>query len=211
MNLEKKEHSFIKEEYNIREKLSKREKSSFTEENKKERFNLLPILDRKQELAINPFSDEWEKRYYKILFDFDYKEENIKSLCINFLEGLEWNFQYYISGCNDWTWYYKYNYPPLLKDLLIYTPYFDTNFIKKTTTEAVHPLVQLSYVLPKTSLDLIPENLKQFLLTNHKDWYDSNYSIQTSFCKYFWESHINLPEINIEELKGIVDNYLITN
>ena len=209
----KNEESWIKNEYEIRDKMSKKHIPNITEENKKERLNFLPILDRKLEKIINPFEKDWEKRYYKILLDFDPNEQNIKNLCINYLEGLEWNYEYYISGCRDWNWHYKYNYPPLLKDLITYTPYFDTTFLNLKTNginNSVHPLVQLSYVLPKESLDLIPEKLKNKLVNDKKEWYNSNFKLHTSFCKYFWESHIDLPEINILELKNIVNNYLIS-
>lgn len=209
-NLCNNEHRWLKEEYIIREKMGKKHIPNISEENKKDRLNLLPILDRKIEKIICPEETEWEIRYYKLLFNFNYEEENLKKLCINYLEGLEWNYEYYINGCKDWNWSYKYNYPPLLKDLLVYTPYFQTNFLNYKNENSLHPLVQLSYVLPKECLGLIPEILKNNILENNNDWYKENYELHTSFCKYFWECHIDLPEIEISKLKNIVNNYLIS-
>ena len=139
------------------------------------------------------------------MFDVEITEERKKQICVNYLEGLEWTMKYYTSGCPDWRWSYKYNYPPLLTDLIHYVPYFDIEFISKNNSTAVSPLVQLSYVLPFQSLHLLPEKLYKGLTKEHSDWYKADCDFVWAFCKYFWESHVELPDININELEKFVE------
>jgi 5'-3' exoribonuclease 2 len=163
------------------------------------------MREREIETYINPNEKGWESRYYRELFDIEINDMRRKEICINYLEGLEWTMKYYTSGCPDWEWTYKYDYPPLLCDLIKYVPYFDTTFITaKPNSKPVSPLVQLSYVLPRSSMYLLPDNVHRALLKSHPEWYGNNYPLAWAFCKYIWEAHVKLPEIDIKELKEII-------
>jgi 5'-3' exoribonuclease 1 len=169
----------------------------------------LPMTDRVVELYINPGESSWEARYYRLLFDISSdEEERKKEICLNYLEGLEWTYKYYKSDCVDWRWTYKYDYPPLLIDLIKYIPYFDSQYFNVCHNLPVTPYVQLSYVLPKQSLHLIPNNFGEILLKENPEWYVDNCDFQWAFCKYFWESHVKLPEIDINELEIFMREHL---
>jgi 5'-3' exonuclease len=112
--------------------------------------------------------------------------------------------KYYSGNCPDWRWCYKYNYPPLLEDLIHHIPYFEQTFIGKNENKAVTPLTQLCYVLPRPALSLLPGELSYKLITKHGDLYRTDYEFTWAFCKYFWEAHVNLPEINIEDLENFL-------
>lgn len=174
----------------------------------------LPSKSRDIENYINPIDDGWEHRYYKSLFNIDIDDTRRKQICINYLEGLEWTIKYYSSDCKNWRWKYNYDYPPLLSDLIKYIPYFDTVFIEDMSTQInngpINELTQLCYVLPNKSLNLLAENIKYKLLELHPEWYSNNFNIKWAFCKYFWESNVELTDINIEELENILrkTNYL---
>jgi 5'-3' exonuclease len=114
--------------------------------------------------------------------------------------------KYYTSGCADWRWSYNYNYPPLLVDLIEHVPYFETEFVKLKPANPVAPLVQLCYVLPRASLELLPRDLHEKLLKKHSDWYESECDFIWAYCKYFWESHVLLPEIDIDELEEFIND-----
>jgi 5'-3' exonuclease len=165
-------------------------------------YDSLPTHERTIEKFINPFKDNWENRYYKSLFFTDITNDTKKEICTNYLEGLEWSMKYYISGCPDWRWTYKYHYPPLLKDLIHYIPYLDKNFISnKLNLNPVTEMVQLCYVLPKHSLYLLPEKLHNYLIRQKSYWYEDDCEFLWAYCKYFWESHVLLPDIDINELE----------
>ena len=165
------------------------------------------MIDRRTETYINPNESGWEERYYDVLLNMEYTEENIKKVAKNYLEGLEWTYKYYTQGCCDWSWKYKYNYPPLFKDLVKVAPYFNTEYHDCTkVTNPISPLVQLSYVLPRDSLDLLPNQITTQLLKEQSNNYKEDYDIEWSFCKYFWESHVCLPEIDINELNTLIKN-----
>ena len=140
----------------------------------------------------------------KELLGIEINDVRRKQISINYLEGLEWNFKYYNEGCPDWKWKYNYKYPPLLEDLYKFIPYFDTEFINKKVDDPVRPLVQLSYVLPRNSLHLLPPSIYEKLIIHHSEWYRLDYDILWAYCKYFWESHIVLPSIDIKVLEKLI-------
>ena len=195
------ELEYVKEEYGLREKASKR---AMYDNNDKDDMNLIPLKDRAVEIYINPNEVGWESRYYQALFGTRINDDRRKEISTNFLEGLEWTFKYYSTGCADWRWAYKYNYPPLFADLIKYVPYFDTTLVLPKEKQPVSPLVQLSYVLPPSSMVLLPVTLKEKLLKEKPDWYVGNYIFHWAFCKFFWEAHVDLPDINVTELEKVV-------
>jgi 5'-3' exonuclease len=125
---------------------------------------------------------------------------------MNYLEGMEWTFKYYSSGCIDWRWSYKYHYPPLLKDLCQFIP--DTrhhDFLQVMEPQPIRDVVQLCYVLPRPSLQLLPRQVHETLSKhpNFNSMYATNHHVNWSFCKFFWESHTEMPDLDIRELEEI--------
>ena len=103
-------------------------------------------------------------------------------------------------------WYYKYHYPPLLEDLVKYIPSFNITLIEEKPYSPIHEYTQLSYVLPKTSLYLLPTKIQKFLTQNYEYLYYENFKIIWHFCRYFWESHIDLPHIDIQLLDKLIQS-----
>ena len=201
--LKNNEHAYIKHEYTIK-KNKKRHYPLKELEDIQYKFLNLPTIDRSVEMYINPNEENWQERYYKALFDIEITEPFKKKICINFLEALEWTFKYYTVGCCDWRWKYDYDYPPLLEDLYKYIPCFDTEFIKDKEEDPIPPLVQLCYVLPIESHKYLPSKI-QTLLKKENKWYSDDFNFKWAFCKYFWESHVELPHIDINELETYID------
>jgi 5'-3' exonuclease len=202
------EEDNMKMETKLRDKREKQLLPDITPDDKFKKFESIPTYDRVIEKYINPYKTNWQYRYYKSLFHIEIDDTRKKQICINYLEGLEWTMKYYTTGCADWRWCYNHHYPPLFSDLLHYIPVFDTEFIKNKPANPVSELVQLCYVLPKESLHLLPEKLYDTLVTEHNDWYRSDCEFLWAYCRYFWESHVELPYIDISELERIVNEFL---
>jgi 5'-3' exonuclease len=202
------EEEFIVKEHRSRNNKERQILPENTPEEKFKKFEATPLYERDIEKFINPVKPNWHSRYYNALFGIKLEQQDkIKDISINYLEGLEWTMKYYTSGCPDWRWKYKYNYPPLLQDLIHVVPVFDKEFVPKKKLNSVSEIVQLCYVLPRSSLNLLPPKLYFELLRRHDDWYKGNCDYVWAYCRYFWESHVEMNNIDIDELeKFIVDN-----
>jgi 5'-3' exonuclease len=198
------EHEFLKTEFKTRDKREKFTLLENTEEQKYAKFEAIPTYERELEKYINPFKDGYRQRYYKSLFKIDIDDTRCKQICTNYLQGLEWTMKYYTESCPDWRWTYQHNYPPLLQDLIKYIPYYETTFIQKNTNIAVDPLVQLCYVLPRQSLKFLPKKIYERLIKEYSDLYPTDCEFNWAFCRYFWESHVELPEIDVDNLETFV-------
>lgn len=198
--LAKQEEEFLKTEAKQRDRQEKNFLPTDTPENTYKKFELIPTYERDTEKFINPYRLYWQSRYYKSLFKINIDDERRTQICVNYLEGLEWTLKYYTTDCPDWRWCYKYEYPPLLEDLHKCVPSFDTELMPHKERLAVSPNVQLSYVLPKSALHLIPGPMGQTIRDQYLHLYPDNCDFVWAYCKYFWESHVELPEINIDEL-----------
>lgn len=217
------EEQYIIDEYGARNKLENGQKyllqiindENVSQEKKIETkiklFNSIPVYDRKKEKSINPFKPGWQNRYYKYLFTNNYVNlYDKRDISINYLEGLEWTLRYYTTGQIDWTWKYKYNYPPLLQDLLRFTPNRTTIFINNINNCNMREITQLCYVLPRKSLNLLPAKLAEALLNKFPEWYVDNdmEHFTWSFCRYFWESHLITPELDVDKFIEIINENL---
>jgi 5'-3' exoribonuclease 1 len=198
------ETEYLKQEHKKRDKKEKYKLPDITAENKIDKFINIPTFDRTVEKYINPYNNNWQSRYYNSLFDMEINEENNKMICMNYLEGLEWTMKYYTTDCCDWRWCYRYNYPPLLSDLIKYIPCFNKELIENKPDKPLTELVQLCYVLPKQSLLFLPDNLYKALIKEKLDLYRTDCDFSWAYCRYFWEAHPNLPHMDVAELEEFV-------
>lgn len=174
-----------------------------TPEFREERLNRIPLMYRAVETYIDPSSYGWERRYYESLFQTAPRKDFLAHLCRQYMEGLEWTLAYYSVGCKNLRWKYNYHYAPLLRDLAPMIPHFDTTMVSPNYAP-LHATTQLAYVLPKPALGLLDDAIRRRLLEKLPDFYRDNCEFQWAFCKYFWESHPLLPEVEIETIEEIL-------
>jgi len=199
------EEEYMIAEVKQRAKYEYRNYPTTTQEERFTKFNALPTYERGCEKFIDPEQPNWKFRYYDALFHMEIDNMREKQIATNYLEGLEWTFKYYTSGCPDWKWCYRYHYPPLLGDLLKHVPYFETTHTKNPSFTPISQTMQLCYVLPKASLNILPMPLVEKLTNAFPEWYTTDASFHWAFCKYFWESHAQLPEIDLDTLSVFLD------
>ena len=182
------EHELFLQEYEIKERQEKRYFPETTPEEKETALQHVPQQYRSKEIYIDPKSNAWEKRYYKVLFP---KEMSKEDICVNYLEGIEWVFQYYTTSCKSWKWSYKYNYPPLLQDLIQYIPTrpYPEFTLLESNQEQLSPVDQMEFILPATARfheGLIPT------IEKYQDIFEKECQVkyEWAFCKYMWESYM---------------------
>uniref|UniRef100_A0A6C0D671 Xrn1 N-terminal domain-containing protein n=1 Tax=viral metagenome TaxID=1070528 RepID=A0A6C0D671_9ZZZZ len=195
------EYRFLVNEYFVRDNFDKRTYPETTNEEKQEVLKNAPIIYRAEEKYICPEEPYWENRYYKTLFHSS--GDDVKNICTNYLEGLEWVFTYYTNECVDWKWKYNYHYPPLFADLVKYIPTDEHVFIEKKSKNPFSSNAQLSYVLPATLHYLLPDKINSVIKEKYTSSYPESYSFQWAFCRYLWEAHPILPDISIQQLEYI--------
>lgn len=202
-----KEEEYFIAEHKLRGKREHANMPSNTPDELFRKFESQPTYERDVEKYINPNNPYWQKRYYRSLFHIisDTKDERKTHICVNYLEGLEWTMKYYTSGCPNWRWRYKYHFPPLLSDLIHHIPIFQTTFVQNVPANPVTQMVQLCYVTPRANIRLLPPKIAQLLLEKYGDWYKEDCDFVWSYCKYFWESHVVMNEIDLKELENWVD------
>jgi hypothetical protein len=59
-------------------------------------------------------------------------------------------------------------------------------------------------VLPRNNLNLLPIDVNIVLLQRIGNLYGDDYEFKWAYCRYFWESHADLPRLHIETLEDIV-------
>jgi 5'-3' exonuclease len=203
-NLANIEHDLILKEYVLRDKQEQRKFPENTEKEMENAYNNIPLIYRSEEKYICPQIEYWEDRYYNTLFSLENSKDK-KGLCDNYFEGLEWVFKYYTQKCPDWHWKYKENYPPLFIDLNKFVPRKYRSFIKPNSNNPLSSLEQLIYVLPRSQLHLLPKITQEIIIKDYVKFYPDKYDVNIifSFCKYFWESHVELPKMSILNLQDI--------
>ncbi len=201
--ISKEENSLLINETKYRDKMQKRRFPCNTPEEKEQKLLNIPIIDRIKETYINPEEKGWEDRYYDICLHMKRDNIRLNQLCTNYMEALEWTYKYYRYGCQDWEWKYDYNYPPLLCDLIKFIPYFETIFIKKKEKNPIHHYIQLSYVLPPTSHEFLPNNIVK-KIQHVQECFPEDITLEYTYCRYLWEAHLNIPDVNLNKLKEIL-------
>ena len=157
---------------------------------------------------------DYRMRYYQHYYHInqDEIERFTRKKVYHYLKGLKWTTQYYFNKCPDWRWYYPYNHPPFLNDIILHFKKAKMNKIKFDIHQPLEPLVQLINVLPPQSSYLIPRNIR-FLVTNNKSPLIHMYPLkfQQDFINkgMYWKSIPILPEVDLNLVLKSFNKYKV--
>lgn len=150
--------------------------------------------------------EKYKKDYQKQCFPDGY---DIKKLCHEYLEGMQWVLSYYTMGVPNWKWFFNHHYAPTASVLATYIDSF--KFKEYGRTIPTTPYQQLLCVLPPKSAKLLPQPLDK-LLTNEssplKEHCPDNFSIDLSGKRKEWEGIVILPMVDFELVRTTYMQYI---
>ena len=183
-------------------------------------LELYPILNRKKDNIQGGIDKNWRANYYYHIFDTTYGDE-IRDICHNYLESLEFTLDYYYHQTYHKTWYYRYQYSPTILDLsnyiesLNYTianeeeQKYNNNFRINIKYDKLYPDInitselQLLMILPPSSNHLIEKKYRKLMINNDygvQHYYPKDFKISTYLKRWLWLCKPMLPDIDLELL-----------
>ncbi|KAJ4306570.1 exonuclease II Exo2 [Collariella sp. IMI 366227] len=145
---------------------------------------------------------EWKDKYYFDKFEDwtpENKEEELRKLTENYVQGLQWVLYYYYRGIASWPWFYGYHYAPMISDVMKGLK-ADLNF---KLGQPFKPNEQLMGVLPDRSKKIVPTVYWE-LMTDPKspiiDFYPRDFELDMNGKKMDWEAVIKIPFIEEKRL-----------
>ncbi|KAK0727930.1 XRN 5'-3' exonuclease N-terminus-domain-containing protein [Lasiosphaeria miniovina] len=145
---------------------------------------------------------EWKDKYYFDKFEDwtpENKEEELRKLTENYIQGLQWVLYYYYRGIASWPWFYRYHYSPMISDIMKGLN-ADLDF---KLGQPFKPNEQLMGVLPDRSKKIVP-TVYWDLMTDPKspiiDFYPRDFELDMNGKKMEWEAVVKIPFIDEKRL-----------
>lgn len=175
----------------------------------------------KQPLTFSYLSPGYRELYYYTKFGWEEAEpknasanpaalqKRVDQCCMEYLRGMQWVMWYYTRGCPSWDWFYPFHYAPLLEDLASYTDVVD---VKMTLGSPLHPILQLLAVLPRESVEALPEELHAAVQSkdSHLDpFYPDDLDPDYSEANFAYQAVLRLEFVDCEKIKKAVEELML--
>ena len=189
-----KEESLILENIEWKTKRKNNVKTTTLEE----KLNSLPCMDIEKELYLKDHLNEYNT--------YILESNDVQDLCLDYLRTLEWTWYYYNGENINNRIAYEHHYGPRIQDILLYIPLFNgDHIVQRKQYEDIDVHTQLFFVLPQPNHeDIIPKHVfnktHTTIYTHIPMIKEINYPFCYFLCKYFWESHLQMNQINIDQL-----------
>ncbi|ETS76838.1 hypothetical protein PFICI_10712 [Pestalotiopsis fici W106-1] len=145
---------------------------------------------------------EWKEKYYAEKFEEwtpATKETELRKLCENYVQGLQWVLYYYYQGVASWPWYYASHYSPMISDV---TKGFGADLDFKLG-QPFRPFEQLMGVLPDRSKKIVPTVYHPLMTEPNSpiiDFYPRDFELDMNGKKMEWEAVVKIPFIDEQRL-----------
>ncbi len=164
--------------------------------NHKDRFFPDPILEAHVELKEGKYNLDI-KSYRNNYYDVNFDTKDIRKLCHNYLEGMQWVLSYYTRGVPNWKWKFPHHYAPFAHTIAKFIGSF--KFPTYSQTQSTVPFIQLLSVLPPKSSHLLPKPLNTLLSSTNSPlskYCPDNFNIDLSGKRAEWEGTVILPIVD---------------
>jgi 5'-3' exonuclease len=162
--------------------------------------------------------DNWQEIYHK---EFISSTDPIQTICMNYLDGIVWNWLYYIGQYQRicYNWYYPHRLPPLwnwLDASMIhhYKEYRTSEhsgtvqFNIQVMESDIKTTEQLTIVLPLESWYLIPQCMERQFPLYAPQFYPDRFGFDSVGKLFFWECESLIPIPTIIELRQTIHSIL---
>lgn len=150
---------------------------------------------KKGELDMESFKSE----YYEAKFGAG-SAPQVAEVCLQYLRGMQWVLQYYVSGIPSWRWRYAHVHAPFMAELADAASLFRRRGWKWSAP--LSPFEQLVFVLPPQSAErMLPAQLSSFVREN-EEWFPEEGEKDVEGvvkAREEWEGKTVLPEVPVEE------------
>lgn len=128
---------------------------------------------------------------------------DIKAICLDYLEGMQWVITYYTKEVPCWNWCYKYNYAPLARDLAKYVK--DFRFKEYELSSPNPPFQQLLSIMSPKSSALVPFPLSELMHSPSSpviEFFPTTFPIDLAGKRKEWEGRAILPILDQDRIKA---------
>lgn len=184
-----------------------------------------PSINKPKDKIQAGIDDNWRAKYYYYLFDTTDGDE-IRDICHNYIESLEFTLEYYFEHKYHKTWYYRYQYSPTILDLFNYLQslnymieeediyIYNKEFKIDINNEELYPDIKISndlqllMILPPDSKNLIKNKYHKLMEKNNSGvyhYYPKDFTISCYLKKWLWLCKPRLPDIDIKYLHSKIN------
>ena len=140
-----------------------------------------------------------EEKYHKAFYDKSFGVgADIKKICHEYIEGIQWVLTYYTGGrCPDWKWVFRHSHGPFAIDMARHIS--DYKQIPYKSTSPNTPFQQLLSVLPPRSAGLLPAPLSDILASPTgvlAPLCPEKVEIDSAGCRAEWQGIVLLPVVD---------------